>query len=96
MAVGDVVADCSAAVADAASATIQPGVGVEWVIHNIDFEDLVEIYRTDGVSSILIHSSVADETEYPCARHLTNGDYLTVKNVSGGAIDICWDGVVTG
>ena len=93
MAINDVVADCQS-ITNAASLTIQPGAGIEWVIHNIDFGGAVEIYRTDGTNTILFRSeSVAGE--YACVRHLTNGDYLTVKNVSGGTIKIGYDGVVS-
>lgn len=93
MAVNDVISDCQS-VANTAYLSIQPASGVEWVIHNIDFGGAVEISRYDGTDEIIFRTESAIG-EYACVRHVTNGQYLRVKNVSGGTIKIGYDGVQT-
>lgn len=77
------------------SLTIQPGSGVEVVIHNIDFPEgsAWELYRTDGSNSILIASgiSAAVNLQY----HATNAQYYTLKNVSGATVYCGVTGMVT-
>jgi len=93
MAVNDTVSNCES-VANAAYLTIQPSGTTEWVIHNIDFGGAVEISRFDGTNEIIFRTESAIG-EYACVRHVTNSDYLRVKNISGGTIKIGYDGVVT-
>lgn len=93
MAINDVVSDTQS-IADTAYLTIQPGVGVEWSIHNIDFAGAVQISKYDGTDEVVFRIETA-AGEYACVRHVTNGQYLRVKNVSGGTLVIGYDGVQT-
>jgi len=93
MAVNDVVTAHSS-VADTASLTIQPGTGAEWLIKNIYFGGAVELYRTDGTNAIKIDADPS-AGRLSGSWLLTNGVYLALKNVSGGAAYLGYDGMVT-
>ena len=94
MAVGDTYADLQS-VADDAELTLQPASGSEAVIHNAYYGGAVEFYRKDGVDSVMFDSDSVYGARYGMCWHVTNGQYLTIKNVSGGAIIIGFDGVYT-
>lgn len=83
MAAGDTVV-AFASVANDASQTIQPGAGIEWLISNLYFGQAAEVYRTNGSNPILVYTATAN-TYLNINSRLTNGQYLTVKNKSGGA-----------
>ena len=53
MAVGDVVSGQSS-IAAAAYLDIQPGAGVEWVIHNIYHEYDIELSQYDGTNTLVL------------------------------------------
>lgn len=93
MAVNDVVTAHSS-VADKASLTIQPGTGAEWLIKNVYFGGAVELYRTDGTNAIKIDSD-SSGGRMTGSWLLTNGVYLSLKNVSGAAAYLGYDGLVT-
>ncbi len=93
MAVNDVVTAHSS-IADGSSLTIQPGSGAEWLIKNIYFGGAVELYRTDGTNAIKIDSDPS-AGRLSGSWLLTNGVYLALKNVSGGAAYLGYDGMVT-
>jgi len=93
MAAGDVVAAHSS-VEDDAYLTIQAGAGAEWTVHNVYTPGAAELYRTDGSNDILI-DSVEDGGWFGYFFHVTNSYYLKVKNTSGGAQYMGYDGVVT-
>ena len=93
MAVGDVVAAHSS-VDNGAYLTIQAGAGIEWTIHNIYTPGDAELYRTDGTNDILLES-VADAGWFGYFFHVTNSYYFKVKNTSGGAQYMGYDGVIT-
>lgn len=95
MAVGDAVASMSAAVANNGTVNIQPGSGVEWVIHNTYYEGAVEFYIVNGANTIKFDSDTTFGARLGAMYHLTNTQYLQIKNVSGGAIDIAYDGIQT-
>lgn len=82
-------------IADTAYLTVQPTSGTEWIIHNIYLPagSSVELYRTDGSNDIKIDSGTDSWTG--CVFHVTNGIYFKVKNVSGGAIYLGYDGVIS-
>ena len=84
-------------VADAAFLDVQPGVGVEVVIHNVyvPLNAAVEFYRYNGTDSILFDASQADGTRYNMQFHCNNTVRFRVKNVSGGTVFISADGMVT-
>lgn len=95
MAVGDVVSNMAAAVANNATTNIQPSSGVEWVIHNIYYEGAVEFYIVNGANTIKFDSDTTFGARLGAVFHPTNTQYLQIKNVSGGAIDIAYDGIQT-
>lgn len=93
MAAGDTVV-AFASVANGAYQTIQPGASIEWLISNLYFGQNAEIYRTDGSHPILVASPLAN-TYLNINSRLTNGLYLTVKNISGGAAGYFgYDGII--
>ena len=93
MAVGDTIGSIEV-VADTASLTIQPSGTVQWVVHNIYAPSTadIEVYVTDGSNPILVDDPTGSLFYYHF--HLTNGQYITVKNVSGGPISIGYDGII--
>ena len=95
MAVNDIVTVAPTSVANNASLAIQPGAGAEWLIKNLYYGGAVEIYRTDGTNSIKIDSDGATGGRFSASFLLTSASYMTIKNVSGAAIYICYDGLVT-
>lgn len=94
MAQGDAVGDLQSKASDAVLA-IQPGAGVEWIIHNIYHEDSVEIYLVEGANELLFDSDVAKGNWSAFFFHLTNSHYLKVKNKAASAKLIGYDGVVS-
>lgn len=94
MAIGDVISEISS-VNTTEYLTIQPGAGVEWDVHNIMFSDDVEIYFTDGSSSIKINSFADAGSWCGVPLHCTNSHYLTVKNVAATSTIIGYSGVVS-
>lgn len=95
MAVGDVVANMASAVANNATTNIQPGSGVEWVVHNVYYEGAVEFYIVNGANTIKIDNDTSSGARLGAVFHLNNTQYLQIKNVSGGSIDIAYDGIQT-
>lgn len=94
MAVGDVVAE-TISKDDNAYLDVQPGAGVEWVIHNIYYAGAAELYKYDGSNTILFDSSASAGAHLNVRIHLTNGDYMRIRNVSGGAAIVGYDGIIT-
>ena len=97
MAAGDVFQEGPTSIADAAFLDIQPAASVEWVIHNVYVpkDKAVEFYVFDGTNSILFDSAVSGGTRFSHNWHVTNGIYRRIKNISGGAIFLAADGIVT-
>lgn len=95
MAVGDTVTVVPTSVSAAASLTIQPASGVEWIIHNLYVPSTatIELYRTDGTNPILVDSNAGGYLGY--FFHLTNANYMTIKNTTAGAIYMSYDGIVS-
>lgn len=94
MAQGDAVIGALTSVANAGSLTIQPGIGVTWMLKNINYGGAVELYLTDGTISIKIDSDGAAGEMLGKNYLLSNTQYATVKNVSGSAIYIRYDALV--
>ena len=94
-AVMDVFSACGAQVADDGYKNIQPSAGDEVAIHNIYFEDDIEIYWYDGTYEVFFDSATGSGV-YPCnSLHVTNSIYIRVKNVGGEAHSIGYDGIYT-
>lgn len=94
MAIGEVVSALES-VADGEYLTIQPAEGTEIVVHNLAYGGAVEIYFTDGANQVKADSDTGAGSLLGFYFHCTNSLYYRVKNVSGGAIYICYEGVVT-
>ena len=91
---GDVVASVSS-VAAAAVKTVQPGAGIEWVVHNIYHEAEVELYVVEGATELLFDDAATKGSWSAYFFHLTNTHYLKVKNTNAGAKLIGYDGIVS-
>jgi hypothetical protein len=91
---GDTVASLSSVNA-AASMTIRPGTGIEWIIHNIYHEAEVELYVVEGANELLFDDASAKGSWSAYFFHLTNTDYMKVKNTNAGAKLIRYDGIVS-
>ena len=84
MAKGDAVGDV-ASVNAAAVLTVKPGAGVEWIIHNIFHEAEVELYVVKSTNELLFDDAAAKGSWSAYFFHLTNTQYLKVKNTVGTA-----------
>jgi hypothetical protein len=93
MAVGDAVVNNSS-VATGAFLDIQPGAGIEWMIHHVHHEAAVELYWWDGTNQFLISSSSGANYENLNAR-VTNTIRLRIKNTDAATKRIGYDGVQT-
>lgn len=94
MAVGDTVTTLQT-IADTAELLIQPAPGVEWLIHNVYFSGAVQLYKTDGLLEILFDSDSSAGARLGFVWNVTNGTYLKLRNASGAAADLGYDGVIT-
>jgi len=74
---------------------IQPPVGEEWVIHNINHEDAVELCFYDGTNNLLIDSDTEKGAWAGFFFHCTNSRYYRVKNTATAAKLISYDGIIT-
>lgn len=95
MASGDAVNSGPTSVAAGAYLTIQPGAGVEWIVHNLKLPDgtiSVEIYDYDGTNSILL--GTATSSWLTMNFHLTNAKYMRMKNITAAAVYLAYDGIV--
>ena len=96
MAVGDVFEDFSANVANGDYLSVQPAAGYQAVVHNLFWAGSVELYNQEGANQILYRTPAAGaggDAFY--AYHVTNTHYIRIKNISGGAIHLAFDGVYT-
>jgi hypothetical protein len=93
MPIGD-IASGLASVDAGAYLEIQPGVGVEWVVHTIYHESDIELYFSDGGNNLLF-DSVGGMGATSCALHVTNARWVRVKNTDAAPKLIGYDGVVT-
>jgi hypothetical protein len=97
MAVGDAYIKAPESIANAAHLDLQPGAGVEIVVHNIyvPVGSAVELYYFDGTDTIKFDEDPVDGSRYNQQFHCTNSVYVRVKNVSGAALILGADGMVT-
>jgi hypothetical protein len=90
---GDVFDAVPEAIANNGTKNIQPASGHEAVIHNIyTGMGACELYKFDNTTLSKIDSA-SGWLGY--AFHVTNTCYLQVKNVSGGSLNISFDGIYT-
>ena len=94
MAKGDTVASISS-VSAAAVKTVQPGAGVEWIIHNVYHEAEAELKIVEGSNHLLFEASGGKGSWSAYFFHLTNTHYLEVKNTNAASKLIGYDGIVS-
>jgi hypothetical protein len=95
MAVGDVVTGLSS-VAASGTLDIKPASGVEWVIHNIYYnQGTVEFYKTDGTNLLKFDSDSTFGGRLGVVFHCTNSQWIQIKNTAASATLIGYDGVQT-
>jgi hypothetical protein len=97
MAVGDVVSGESITLANNGYLDILPSGTLEWVIHNIYHNNTIQIEYYDGTNSIIFDT---DSGQGVYARYAFHCSAITsyrirVKNTSGVAANIAYDGIVT-
>jgi hypothetical protein len=99
MAVGDAVNGFSYQLANNSEMDIRPGVGVEWIIHNLVFGAACEVYfkyydgantRTQKIDIRSTYGAIVDQVW-----HLSNTYWLSIKNVSGSASNFAYNGIIT-
>jgi hypothetical protein len=95
MAAGDAYIVSPATVTSTNHMDLQPGAGVEVVVHNINIPagTAAELYQYDGADTILIMSMTTSLQNMQL--HCTNGVYYRVKNVSGASQIYGADGMTT-
>lgn len=95
MAAGDAYIVTPTSTADAAFLALQPGSGVEVVVHNINVVagTAHELYHYNGTDSILVMSF--NTSLMNLQLHCTNSVYYRVKNVSGATRFISAEGMTT-
>ena len=97
MAAGDAYIKAPASVSAAAFMDLQPGSGVEIVVHDIYVPagTSYEIYFSDGTNNILYLDMPAGGGALNLQAHCTNTNYVRVKNVSAAAAIMAASGMTT-
>lgn len=92
MATSDAIGGISSVVADS-SLDVKPSAPAEWIVHNIYVPEgkSAEIYFTDGTNEVLIAAVTGSYLGY--FFHATATRYIRVKNTSGSAMQIGYDGI---
>ena len=94
MAKGDAIGDISSVNAGAVL-TIQPGAGIEWIVHNIFHEGEVKIYVVKSTNELLFDDAAAKGSWSAYFFHLTNAQYFKVENTNAASKLIGYDGIVS-
>ena len=94
MAVGDVKKDLQS-IPSNGTLDIRPPSGEEWVIHNIYHSAEAELYITNGTISAKISKHDREGGWFCYWFHVTNDQWLQVKNISSSSAVIGYDGVQT-
>lgn len=92
---GDTFAGYESSLANGDTFDVRPASVGEAVVHNIWYGGAVEIYRNDGSNSVKVAEDDAAGIMEWLSYHVTNGNYITIKNVSGGDADYGYDGIYT-
>lgn len=96
MALGDVVTGLSSVIATTGTLDIKPASGVEWVIHNIYYnQGTVEFYKTDGTNYLKFDTDTTQGARLGAVFHCTNTQWIHVKNLASTATLIGYDGIQT-
>lgn len=96
MASGDAVGSIEN-INDDAAITIKPGAGIEWIVHNLFVPDgsptnSVQVHVVDGSGSMLIGEISSSMLQMTF--HISNTQWLTMTNKTGGTILLGYDGIV--
>jgi hypothetical protein len=84
------------ALADNSYLDLDPGSGVETVIHNCGGSGAWELYFNNGTNDIgPIHSGTANEALMNAQMHCSDTSYYRMKNVSGTTANLWADGMDT-
>lgn len=94
MAAGDVYNVAVTSVSNGAYLAFQPGSG-EVVVQNISYAGAMELYFYDGTNEVKVDSDAGPGSRLGLYLNCTNARYYRIKNVSGGAVNMAGDGVVT-
>lgn len=72
---------------------VKPTAPAEWIVHNIYIPEgkAAEIYFTDGTNQVLVATVSGSYLGY--FFHSTATRYIRVKNTSGSAMQIGYDGI---
>lgn len=97
MAAGDVFNAGPTSTANGATLAIQPGAGVEAVIHNVysPTGSAFTLAWTDGSNPVTFLSMPAGGGALNLQCHVTNAKYLLLTNTSGATAYFAADGMVT-
>jgi hypothetical protein len=97
MAAGDAYIKAPTSTASGSFLDLQPGAGVEVVIHDIYVAtgSAYEVYYSDATNNILYLSMPAGGGALNLQAHCTNSYYVRVKNVSGSTIYMAASGMTT-
>ena len=97
MAAGDAYIKAPTSTANASYLDLQPGAGVEVVIHDIYVAtgSAYEVYYSDGTNNILYLSMPAGGGALNLQAHCSNTNYVRVKNTSGSTMYMAASGMTT-
>lgn len=95
MAAGNMVGGTASVAATSGTYDIKPGVGVEWVIHNITVANAVTISYTDGTNTITIDAPSGPNTYLGLTCHVSNTFWIRISNTGASAVLIAYDGMQT-
>jgi hypothetical protein len=96
LAIGDTVTDWEDT-ANGAAMTVQPGAGVEWLIHTIEIEAApCSVQRTkDGATWTTLDTYDAPGSYHGLMHRANNTDYFRILNNSGSTNFVGYNAVVT-
>lgn len=83
-----------ASVADNDFLTIRPISGTDIIVRNIYHEKATEIYKSDGINNVIFDNHDKEGHWSSHFFHVTYGDFLKIKNVSGSSAKISYDAVI--
>jgi hypothetical protein len=91
---GDIFEGEALSVANNAYQDIVTASSAEAIVHNICYTGAVEFYRYK-TTNVLFDYDPSAGNWIKQSFHISETSYLRVKNVSGGVINISWDGIYT-
>jgi hypothetical protein len=96
MAVGDTVSAWGSK-ATTATTDVQPGAGVEWLIHTLVSQSgkSMEVYLTSDGSTFTLVDTLTGGSVHGLTYRLTNTIWMRLKNIDAGTAYNGYEGVVT-